>query len=229
MRRTATTVSALTALLGLFAFSTAFPADAVDFSCMSSEVRGKTPLTARYKEYDIVLRNRCPGPVNWKMCIERLDPVSHEIVDVHTPAGVIEADGTSRVNLQMKKGPDTMVFRKRYQSFYYDVAYSIRGNADPDCIARSCEAGRQALRRQIDENLAAWASAEAALENRLAEECQETGWDRTDEAETCRAEIREAAREDLEALAAADEALRADLQNRGPEQCRLQAGDLVEE
>jgi hypothetical protein len=83
----------------------------VDLSCASHTALGKIQVAERYKEYDVVLHNRCPGPLYWSMCIERIDPQSHEIVEVHTPSGFLEAEQKSRVNLQLKKGPERMAFR----------------------------------------------------------------------------------------------------------------------
>ena len=213
--------------LGITAVSAVQAAEPVDLSCMSHMVRGKTPLTDRYKEYDIIVQNRCPGPVYWKMCIERLDAVTHKVIEVHTPAGYIEAEKKARVNVQMKPGPESMAFRKRYQSFYVDVGYAVNDAAVPGCIASSCEAAKAPIHRQIDQNLAAWARAEAALEQRLADECPETGWGRTEEVETCETAIREAAAEELERLAAADAALREELQAAGPDHCVIEGGDLI--
>lgn len=219
----------LLALAGLASTPTPVPAEEIDFSCMSHSVRGKTQLTDRYKEYDVVLRNACPGPVYWTMCIERLDPVSHRIVEVHTPSGYLEADKSARVNLQMKKGPDSMGFRKRFQSFYLSVGYAVNGAAQAPCTAKTCEAARGSLRERMDANLTAWARAQSTLEQTLAAECPETGWGRTEEVETCEAAILEAAQEELEAHAATDAALREELQATGPESCELHAGDLVQE
>lgn len=219
----------LLALAGLASAPTPVTAEEIDFSCMSHAVRGKTQLTDRHKEYDIVLRNACPGPVYWTMCIERLDPVSHRVVEVHNPSGYLEADKSARVNLQMKKGPDSMTFRKRFQSFYLNVGYAVNDAARAACVAAACEAERSELRKRMDANLAAWSRAQSAFEQRLASECPETGWGRTEEVETCEAAIREAAQEELEAFAATDATLREELQAAGPEHCQLHAGDLVQE
>lgn len=199
-----------------------------DFSCMSWTVRGKTQLTERYKEYDVVLTNRCPGPVYWTMCIERLDPYTHEIVETLSPAGYLEAEKSSRVNLQLRKGPEEMAFRRRFQEMYVNVGYAINDRAQARCVARQCEALRGELRQRIDANMRAWAQAEDSLNARLVSDCPESGWNATDEAETCRAAIREAAAEELTAYAATDAALRSELTTTGPEHCAVQAGDLVE-
>lgn len=201
----------------------------VDFSCMDYTVRGKTPLTDRYKEYDVVLQNRCPGPVYWAMCIERVDPVTHEVIEVHTPTGYIEADNRARVNLQMKKGPERMAFRKRYQEFYVGIGYAIKSAARAACVAAQCAPEQRALRERIDANLKAWERAENALNAQLVSECPESGWDKSEEVEVCQANIREAAAEELEALAAIDAQLREELAAAGPEHCRIQGGDLVKE
>jgi len=63
----------------LFAVSVLVPvtllqAEETDFSCMSYRVKGKIQVSANYKEFDIILENRCHGSVYWSMCIERMDP-----------------------------------------------------------------------------------------------------------------------------------------------------------
>lgn len=199
----------------------------VDLSCASHTVLGKIQVAERYKEYDVVLHNRCPGPLYWSMCIERIDPQSHEIVEVHTPSGFLEAEQKSRVNLQMKKGPERMAFRKRFQEFYVSVGYAIDAAATASCAAQACEAERRDARSRSDANLKAWEQAEAALSARLTSECPQSGWGKTEQVETCEAGIREAAREQLERFAQSDAELRKELQEGGLERCRLHGGDLV--
>ena len=64
-----------------------------DFSCMSHEVRGKIQVAERYKEYDVIVQNRCPGPVYWSMCIERMDPLKGlgKMFSVHGAAELVKA------------------------------------------------------------------------------------------------------------------------------------------
>ncbi len=200
----------------------------VDFSCMSLEVRGKHPLTDRYKEYDLMLQNRCPGPVYWTMCIERIDPVSHRIIETLNPAGVLEQDKNSRVNLQMKVAPPSMDFRSRYQEFYVGVGYAIKPPARAACSAAACEAERRELRSRFDTNLQAWEAAEDALAAALAAECPDSGWGKTEESEACEANLREQAQPELEEFAAIDEALRAQLMASDTAACALHGGDLFE-
>lgn len=219
-------VAAVTCLL-LLTGPIELPAAETDFSCMNHEVRGKIQVAERYKEYDVVVQNRCPGPVYWSMCIERMDPLSHEVLEVHTPSGYLKADNRARVNLQMKKGPERMTFRHRYQEFYVNIGYAIDAAATAACAAKGCEAERRDLRTRFDDNVTAWEKAEKELAERLARECPPSGWDKTEEVETCEAGIREAVREELEQYAATDVELRAQLQEEGLERCRVHGGDLA--
>lgn len=198
-----------------------------DFSCMSHEVRGKIQVAERYKEYDVVVQNRCPGPVYWSMCIERMDPLTHKVLEVHTPSGYVEADERARVNLQMKKGPERMTFRHRYQEFYVNIGYAIDAVASAACVAKTCEAEQSDLRNRLDANAVAWEKAESALAERLARECPQSGWGKTEEVETCEAGIREGVMEELQQYAAIDAELRGQLQDEGAERCRVHGGDLA--
>lgn len=200
----------------------------IDFSCMSYDVRGKVQLMERYKEYDVVLRNRCPGPVHWSMCIERIDPLSHEVVETHTPSGYLEEGKTSRVNLQLKKGPEDRAFRRRFQELYVSVGYAVDDRAEARCIARECETKRRDLRRRIDANLAAWEKAHTTLEARMLSECPESGWGKTEEVDTCRTAVRESAQEPLAEFERKDQELWAQLKPKDAVTCALYAGDLAE-
>ena len=222
------TAKFLTAAVLLSMFATVAAAAPVDFSCMDYSVRGKTPLTDRYKEYDIVLTNRCPGPVYWTMCIERLDPLTHKVLESHTPSGLIEEEGKSRVNVQMKKGPDRMGSQMRYQEFYLDIGYAIKPPANASCVAKQCESQHQELRGQIDSNLVAWQNAEANLNQRLAAECPESGWDKTKEVEACESAVRQELGPELEQLAQTDAKLREQLRSSDGGACQVYAGSLVE-
>ena len=200
----------------------------VDFSCMSFSVRGKTPLTDQFKEYDVILTNRCPGPVYWNMCIERLDPVTHENIETHNPSGLISEEQKARVNLQMKRGPDSMGTQKRYQEFYLGIGYSIRPPAEAACVARRCESYNQSLRQKLNANLVAWQRARTDLSKRLATECPESAWGRTEETETCESALRKAAQPNLDRFLRADRQLRERLHSVHGDGCQVHGGDLVD-
>jgi len=207
--------------------SVAAAAQEVDLSCMSHRILGKTQVSERYKEYDVILVNGCPGPVYWAMCIERLDPMTSRILETHTPTGYIEADQKIRVNLQMKRGPESMDFRQRFQEFYLATDYSIEPQARAQCTAGECEAARRDVRRRINANLQAWEAAETGLREQLATQCPESGWGKTEQVEECATKVRAGAQPRLDELAQNDAALREELGRTGPPGCELHAGDLV--
>jgi hypothetical protein len=207
---------------------TGVEASEVDFSCMSFSVRGKTPLTSQFKEYDVILTNRCPGSVYWTMCIERLDPLSHDNIEIHNPSGMIEEEQKVRVNLQMKRGADSMGSQKRYQEFYLGIGYAVKPPAQAPCVATRCEAENRPLRQELDTNLAAWQRAQADLSKRIAAECPESGWGRTDETEACEAALRQAEQANLEAFLRKDSQLRERLHSVHGAGCQVHGGDLVD-
>ena len=131
----------------------------VDFSCMQESVRGKPLVTDRYKEYDVNIQNTCPGSAYWSMCIERLNPWNHKVLETHTPSGLIEEGKKARVNLHMKKGPDLRQFRNRFQAFYVDIAYGIKAPAKASCRAAMCEGKKSSLRAETIANEKAWKNA----------------------------------------------------------------------
>ena len=98
---------------------THLPAEEVDFSCISYQVKGKIQVSTHRKEYDIVLENSCPGSVYWSMCIELMDPWTNEIQVALTPSGKLEMEKQSRVNLQMKNLLDESRTRYAFQSFLF--------------------------------------------------------------------------------------------------------------
>jgi len=211
----------LTALLS----ASAIQAADVDLSCMSYTVNGKPQVTNRYKEYDVVLRNQCPGAVYWNLCIERLDPWTNEIMESLNPSGRLEAGGRSRVNLHIKPGPPEMQFRKRFQEFYVSADYAIEPPVQAQCVARSCEASRGELRRQIRQNTERWKDAEKNLADALAAECPRTGWSESEEG--CEQQVREAHQAQFDVLAQKEEELRAKLAEAGSAGCTVHAGELV--
>lgn len=202
-------------------------AEEVDLSCVSLQVKGKTQVSERYKEYDVVLLNSCPGPVYWSMCIERIDPYDVRILEAHTPTGYIEVEQKIRVNLQVKKATEAMDFRHRFQEFYVATHFAIDPPARARCVAQECESARRDIRRQLGANLEAWEAAARSLNAQLENECPESGWGKTAEVEQCRAEIRTQSQPRLDELARRDAELREKLQLTGPPGCQLYAGELV--
>lgn len=200
-------------------------AEDVDFSCVREWVRPKTQLYEAFKEYDVILTNQCPGEVYWKMCIERIDPWSRKVVEVHTPAGYLEAEKKSRVNLQMKRGPDGQ-FHNRFQEFYVNVGYAIRTAAEVECVASRCESQNAGVLGELRANEEAWARTESELNERIERECPDTGWDSVDR-DACAAEIRSAVRDQLVEYGQTDARLREQLSAVIPEYCRVQGGHPV--
>jgi len=197
----------------------------VNFSCMSYEVNGKPQVTDRYKEYDVVLRNQCPGAVNWNLCIERLDPQTHEILEALNPSGHLEAGARSRVNLQIKPGPEKMRFRKRFQEFYVSPAYAIDTAPRASCVARSCEAPKTELRGKVRANEDAWGTAQQQLDEAIAKECANSGWSEPEEG--CEDKVRERYQARIDELAQKDSDLRMQLDAVQPGRCTAYAGELV--
>jgi len=213
------------AVLSLLFLSPAAWAAEVDFSCMKHFVRAKTIVTDRFKEYDVVLHNPCPGAVYWSMCIERIDPWSRAIVEAHTPAGYLEPEKKSRVNMQMKKGPvDT--FRNRYQEFYVNLGFAIDAAAVSPCTAKQCEAQNSELVKKLRANENAWQKAEEALTARLQNECPSSGWDKSTR-KNCEEEVRAASKEALDQYSQTELEIRKQLATTEPKKCRLHGGALV--
>jgi hypothetical protein len=212
----------------LFAFLVA-PAGAQepDLSCMSYRVLDKIQVAGRYKEYDVIVENRCPGAAYWTMCIERLDSRNQKILESHQPGGQVEKDKKSRVNLQMKKSGGDAEFRQRFQEFYVNVAYGIERAAAAKCVAASCEAQKRTARAEFRANLGAWVKAQTDLTARLEAECPESGWGVTEEVKSCRSGIREAAQAELARFEQADRELRERIVSGAPAYCQLYGGDLV--
>jgi hypothetical protein len=207
----------------------AAPAEAqeADLSCMNYRVLDKIQVAERYNEYDVIVENRCPGAVYWTMCIERLDSRTSKILESHTPSGYVEKDRKSRVNLQMKKSGGDDEFRQRFQEFYVNISYGIDHPSNAKCVATLCETQKRAARAEFRAHLKAWQQAENALKARLETECPESGWGVTDEVETCRAGIREAAQTELDRFEQTDTELRERVLSGDPAYCQLYGGDLA--
>lgn len=200
----------------------------VNFSCMREEVRGIIQVTDRYKEFDIVLRNRCPGDAYWTMCIERMDPWTHKVIESHFPSGLVQADKKSRVNVQMKSTLNAAGDQDRVQEFYVSVGYAIKPPAKASCVAKSCEAKKQEVRKRIKINDNAWQKARTALENRVEVECPDDGWN-TKNNENCRVDVRKSATEEMAVYVEKDQLLKVEMAAIDPELCTLSGGDLVNE
>ncbi|MFC1689942.1 hypothetical protein ACFL07_09860, partial [Pseudomonadota bacterium] len=119
---------------------------------MKSKVWPKSHLSNRYRGFDVVLQNQCPGPVYWSMCIERIDSQSNKVWETLKPVGYVEAEKKARVNLQTKKNQGKSDFRKRYEEFYVNIGYSIDSAASAECLAATCEAKKSDLRAAIRAN-----------------------------------------------------------------------------
>ncbi len=197
----------------------------VDFSCMKERVRGIIQVSDRYKEYDIIMRNQCPGAVYWSMCIERLDPWTHKTLETHNPAGMIEAEKKARVNIQMKKTPNAANSLARFQEFYVNVDYAINPPAKASCVASRCEAKKRNLRAQLSANGSAWQQAKKALADRIGQACPDTGWESAKE--DCEEKIREASQEEMDGFAQKDEALKLQMAEIDPELCEVHAGGIA--
>jgi hypothetical protein len=221
--------SSIPAILVLAAcLASTFPVQAaeVDFSCMSHKVWPKGHVSSEYISYDIVIENSCPGAVYWAMCIERLDPNSHKVVENHSPTGYVEADKKARVNLNAYKKPGNDVFRNRFQEFYVDIAYTIDSVPKPVCFAKQCEAKKAPLRAEIRANEAAWKKAEKSLAAQVAKDCPDTGWDEASFTE-CSLEVGKSIAPDMAAFAVKDQDLRNKMAAIDPENCEVHSGNLA--
>jgi len=208
------------AAVGISIAQTDLQAKEVDVSCMYYSVRERVEVSKRYKEVDIVVRNRCPGAVYWSMCIEQLSPLTDKIEEELTPSGFIEKEKKSRVNLQMKKLSDESRSGEVFEEFYLNVAYGIQSPKKAPCVASACEAKKRKLKTQFRTNDTAWQSAIKALSTRISKECPQTGWGKKAQ-ETCEAEIRSSSQADLEHFAQKEKELKAKLRGVDPEHCQV--------
>jgi hypothetical protein len=224
--KTGITVS-LVVLLSFIPFR-AIQAAEVDFSCMSYKVWPKNHLSHRYRAFDIVLQNHCPGPVYWAMCIERVSEQKHSVWETLKPAGYVEAEKKARVNLQTEENPGKSTFRQRYEEFYVNIAYSVDSAANADCFATKCEAQKSDLRAAIDANEATWERAENALQVKIEAECPDSGWD-METRQKCAVEMRESGANDVKQFALKDAELRESMAAIDPDRCASWSGDLATE
>jgi len=216
----------LLTVISFLALMTNSQAAEVDFSCMKESVRGKPLVTDRYKEYDVNIQNTCPGSAYWSMCIERLDPWTYKVLETHTPSGLVEEGKKARVNLHMKRGPDWLQFRNRFQAFYVEIAYGIKTPAKASCRAALCEEKKSSLRAETLANEKSWLNANKSLDQRIATECPNSGWE-TEEQNKCEARIRKNSQSEMVQFARKDIVLREQLANLDPVQCQVFAGGLL--
>lgn len=216
------TVSYAAFLTSLVASVPALAQD-VDFSCMQEQVRSIIQVTDQHQEFDVVMRNECPGAVYWATCIERMDPWSHRVIETHTPSGYVENGKRARVNLQMKNTPRESLAEGRIEEFYVNYAYALDRAPQAACVASACEAQKTELRAQVRSNDNAWAAAQASLQAQLESECPTSGWGNAD-ADDCRERVTASRAEELGAFEANDEALRAQLAAIDPANCTVHGG-----
>jgi hypothetical protein len=216
-------------LLSLLAPAQSVAADTGDdtFACMKEQVRPIIQVTDQHQEFDLVIRNECPGDVYWAMCIDRLDPWTHRVIESLAPAGYVKAGARTRVNLQMKAVPDADGDVVRAQEFYYAAAYAINSPTRATCVANRCEPQKQALRADLRENETAWRRYRRSVEARQAAECPEHGWN-TDDVSDCRNAIAESAAPELAEFQKVDESLRARMGAIDPETCTVYGGNVLE-
>jgi hypothetical protein len=208
---------------GFFMPISTVQAEAVDFSCMEHEVRGKIQVSEHLKEYDIVVRNQCPGTVYWSMCIEKMNPWTNETQAALMPSGVIQMEQKSRVNLQLKKHFDASRSRQSFGEFYLNVGYALKPTSTARCIAGGCESKRRRLRTEFRANDTAWQKAKKVLTTRMSTECPQSGWD-TEAQDECKAEIRKRNNASMERFEQRDEELRSSMSAIEPDLCRVYGG-----
>lgn len=212
-------------IAALFAVPGIAMADEVDFSCMKEQVRSIIQVTDQHQEFDVVIRNDCPGNAYWAMCIERMDPWTHKIIETHNPTGYVEEGKRARVNLHMKNTPRDSLAEGRIQEFYVNIAYGIKSAEMPACNARACEEKKRDLRTKVSVNDAAWTKAENALQAKIIAECPDDGWG-SEDVETCRSKVREASAEEMAVFASKNRKLQAALVALDPENCAVHGGGL---
>jgi hypothetical protein len=220
-------IPAILAIASLAVPFSAVQAAEIDFSCMQYKVWGKSHVSDRYRDFDVVLESGCPGPASWAMCIERVDPWTNKVVETHNPTGVIQPEKKSRVNLHLKRGPDKDVFRNRFQSFYVSLGYSVKGLATAQCYARQCEEKKRGLRAKVTENEKAWEKTANRINALITAECPDSAWDESTQ-EECEREIREARMVEVDLFLENDLMLREQLATVDPEHCQIWSGELTD-
>ncbi len=222
MNKFASILICLTAFC-VFNFTPNVQAEEIDFSCMKQRVRAKVQVAERYREYDIIVENRCPGDVYWSLCIERLDPWTHQVVEVLTPSGKILADKKFRVNLQMKqknKGRD----QKLYEELYVSDDYGIKSVKKAQCVARQCELEKRDLRQKYLANQKAWNQSKTSFAERLATECPTSGWG-SSKREDCETRFNQTHQAELDPYAQTEADLLQKLSAVDPQRCQIHSAN----
>ena len=198
-------------------------AEDIDFSCMKQRVRGKTQVSKSFKEFDVILENRCPGRVYWSMCIERMNPWTIEKLETLSPSGQVEKDKKTRVNLRMKALSDDANSRQTFEEFYLNIDFAINSSVTAQCVASDCESKKREIRGKIKTNDKALKSTKEALTAKIASECPDSGWGGAKRLE-CETAIREASQAEMEQFEQQDKALKEQLAAVDPEKCQVYGG-----
>ena len=205
--------------IGLFTMQAAVAED-IDYSCIEETVKPKTRVTQNYQEFDLVLNNDCPGPVYWTMCIERMSPFNHRVLETLTPSGQLAKDKKTRVNLQMHQMEDKANKLAGYEEFYFTVTYGLDQGARPNCAALSCENAKKSVRSEIRSNLRSLQSAQDAADRKAAADCPKTGWS-SGQQENCMAKVQKEAKEGLQVYQDRATELNEKLATIEPERCTV--------
>jgi cell division protein FtsB len=187
---------------------------------MKHRVRAKIAVSNRFREFDVIVENRCPGPVYWSMCIERLDPRSSKILETLTPSGQVQMEKKTRVNLRMNRISEESDSQLEFEKFYLDVGYARNPSLNAQCVASACEVKKGDLRKAFRANDKAIQKLNVALTDRISTECPQSGWSGDDYAE-CEAGIRQAAQAELDGLAEKQTELEAQLAAVEPDICQV--------
>ena len=214
------TSSAVTVFCLIFLWITSASAAETDFTCIEENVLAKTMVTQRYREFDVTLKNDCPGPVNWTMCIEKMDPFTHRVTETLTPSGQIAKDKKFRINMQMQKQEDQKNKLSGYEEFYVNVVYDIDKALAPSCVARRCETEKRPVREQIRANLRQWQKAQDATSKKLSTECPKSGWSDA-QREKCMTQIQKEAQPAIAEYEKKDRELKRQLAAIEPETCTI--------
>jgi len=199
-------------------------AEEVDLSCMEHRVRAKIAVSNRFREFDVIVENHCPGPAYWSMCIERMDPQTSKILETFTPSGQVQKDKKTRVNLRMMRVSEESDPVMEFEEFYLDIGYARQATLNAQCVANGCEAQKVDLRKAYRANRKARQKLETDLADRISTECPQSGWSGNDQAE-CEAEIREAAQAGLIGLVQEQTELETQLAAVDPENCHVYKGE----
>jgi hypothetical protein len=206
----------------IFIFSPLLPvqAEEVDLSCMKHRVRAKIQVSGLFREFDVLLENRCPGPVYWSMCIERMGPQSRKILETLTPSGQLQVEKKTRVNLRMARVSDESEPQIVFEEFYLDVGFALNPELKAHCVAIDCEAKKQDLRTAFTATVNALQKLNTALADRISTECPQSGWSGNDQAE-CEAGIRQAVQAELDEITNSQNELETQLAAVDPEVCQV--------